>query len=76
MSIWSFKRKQYQDGTLNKHKACLYAHGGMKKWGQNYWEMYAPVVNWASICIILAVVKIHGLSSKEYRFCSCVPTAG
>ncbi len=30
MSIWSFKRKQYPDGTLNKHKACLCAHGGMQ----------------------------------------------
>jgi hypothetical protein len=38
MSIWSFKRKQYLDGTLNKHKARLCAHGGMQTWGQNYWE--------------------------------------
>jgi hypothetical protein len=30
MSIWSFKRKQYPDGSLNKHKACLCAHGGMQ----------------------------------------------
>jgi hypothetical protein len=43
MSIWSFKHKQHPDGTLNKHKACLCAHGGMLTWGQNYWEMYAPV---------------------------------
>jgi hypothetical protein len=31
MSIWSFKRKQYPDGTLNKHKAHLCAHGGGKR---------------------------------------------
>ena len=49
MSIWSFKRKRYLEGTLNKHKACLCAHGGMQTWGQNYWETYAPVVNWASV---------------------------
>jgi hypothetical protein len=30
MAIWSFKRKQYPDGTLNKHKARLCAHGGMQ----------------------------------------------
>jgi hypothetical protein len=31
MSIWSFKRKRYPDGTLNlnKHKARLCAHGGL-----------------------------------------------
>ena len=48
MSIWSFKRKRYPDGTLNKHKARLCVHSGMQTWGQNYWETYAPVVNWAS----------------------------
>ena len=61
MAIWSFKRKRYPDGTLNKHKARLCAHGGMQTWGQNYWETYAPVVNWASVRILLAVAKIHGL---------------
>ena len=30
MEIWYFKRKRYTDGTLNKHKARLYAHGGQK----------------------------------------------
>ncbi len=29
MSIWSFKHKRHPDGFLNKHKACLCAHGGM-----------------------------------------------
>ena len=32
MAIWSFKRKCYPDGTLNKHKAQLCAHGGMQTW--------------------------------------------
>jgi hypothetical protein len=36
MSIWSFKRKRLPDGTLNKHKARLCAHGGMQQWGVNY----------------------------------------
>jgi hypothetical protein len=36
MSIWSFKSKCFPDGTSNKHKAQLCAHGGMQTWGQNY----------------------------------------
>jgi hypothetical protein len=42
MSIWSFKCKRHPDGSSNKHKAHLCAHGGMQTWGQNYWEIYAP----------------------------------
>jgi hypothetical protein len=75
MSIWSFKRKHYPDGTLNKHKACICVHGGMQTWEQKYWETYAPVVNWASICLILAITKIHGLSSKSIDFLIAFPQA-
>jgi hypothetical protein len=75
MSIWSFKCKQYPDGTLNKHKARLCAHGGMQTWGQNYWETYAPVVNGASVRLILAIAKIHGLSSKSIDFVLAFPQA-
>jgi hypothetical protein len=75
MSIWSFKRKRYPDGTLNKHKARLCAHGGMQTWGQNYWETYAPVVNWASVRILFAVAKIHNLPSKSIDFVLAFPQA-
>jgi hypothetical protein len=75
MSIWSFKRKRYPDGTLNKHKARLCAHGGMQTWGRNYWETYAPVVNWASVHLILAIAKIHGLSLKSIDFVLAFPQA-
>ena len=34
--IWSFKRKRFPDGSLNKHKAKLCAHGGMQRWGVSY----------------------------------------
>ncbi len=35
-AIWSFKRKRFPNGTLNKHKAQLCAHGGMQQWGVSY----------------------------------------
>jgi hypothetical protein len=75
MSIWNFKRKKYLDGTLNKHKVSLCAHGGMQSWGQNYWETYAPVVNWASIRLILAIAKIRVLLSKIIDFVLALPQA-
>jgi hypothetical protein len=47
----------------------------MQTWGQNYWETYAPVVNWASVCLILAIAKIHGLLSKSIDFVLAFPQA-
>ena len=29
LAIWSFKRKRFPDGRINKHKSRLCAHGGM-----------------------------------------------
>ena len=49
LDIWSFKHKIFPDGKLLKHEARLCAHGGMNKWGINYWDNYAPVVNWISV---------------------------
>ena len=34
-AIWSFKRKRFPDGLLNKHKDHICDHGGMQAWGEN-----------------------------------------
>ncbi len=75
MAIWSFKRKGFPDGTLNKHKACLCVHGGQQTWGQDYWDTYAPVVTWASVRLLLIVAKIHGFDSKSIDFVLAFPQA-
>ena len=75
MAIWSFKRKRFPDGSLNKHKARLCAHGGQQTWGQDYWDTYAPVVTWASVRLLLIVAKIHKLESKSIDFVLAFPQA-
>jgi hypothetical protein len=75
MAIWSFKRKQFPDGTLNKHKAQLCAHGGQQTWGQDYWDTYAPVVTWASVLLLLIVAKVQGFQLKSINFVLAFPQA-
>jgi hypothetical protein len=76
MAIWSFKRKRFLDGTLNKHKAQLCAHGGgQQTLGQDYWDTYAPVVTWASVRLLFIVAKIHGLKFKSMHFVLALPQA-
>jgi hypothetical protein len=74
-AIWSFKRKRYPDGTLNKHKARLCAHGGMQQWCVSYWETYSPVVNMLTVRLLLALCNIHGLHSKSIDFVLAFPQA-
>jgi hypothetical protein len=74
-AIWSFKRKRFPDGTLNKYKARLCTHGGMQQWGVSYWETYSPVVNMLTVCLLLALCNIHGLHSKSICFVLAFPQA-
>jgi hypothetical protein len=75
MAIWSFNRKHYPDGLLNKHKAWLCVHGGQQTWGQDYWETYAPVVTWPSVWLLLIFAKIHSLSSESIDYVFAFPQA-
>lgn len=74
-SVWSFKRKRYPDGRILKHKARLCAHGGMQTWGENYWETYAPVVNWMSIRTLMVLSLLHDLETRSIDFVLAFPQA-
>ena len=75
MSIWSFKRKRFPGGMLNKHKDRLCAPGGHQQWGVNYWETYAPVVNWISVQFLLIISELAGLETQALDFILAFPQA-
>ena len=58
-----------------KHKARICAHGGMQQWGINYWETYAPVVNWILVRTLLAIPSIHNLETRSINFVLAFPQA-
>ena len=68
MAIWSFKRKRFPDRTLNKHNARLCTHGGHQQWSVNYWETYAPVVNWISVRFLLIISELADLETQALDF--------
>ena len=75
MAIWSFKRKRFPDGRLNKHKVRLCAHGGEQQWGVNYWETQAPTVNWINVRFLLVLAEILYLDTKAIDFVLAFPQA-
>jgi len=75
LSVWAFKLKGFPDGQVMKHKARLNAHGGMQRWGVDYWETYAPVVNWISVRLMMAITIIHKLETKSIDFVLAFPQA-
>ena len=75
LAVWAFKRKRYPDGRILKHKARLNAHGGMQTWGVDYWETYAPVVNWLSVRTLMTLSVIHDLETRSIDFIQAFPQA-
>lgn len=74
-AIWSFQRKCRPDSSLLKHKARLCAHGGMQIYRENFWDTYAPVVNWISIRMMLTLSAIHKLYMTSIDFTLAFPQA-
>ena len=48
-SIWAMHRKRkIGTGKISKYKARLNAHGGQQECSTNYWETFAPMVQWTT----------------------------
>ena len=60
-SIWAMQCKQ--NLTINevtKHKARLNIHGRKQQFNMNYFDTYAPVVTWFTICIMIVFGMLFG----------------
>jgi hypothetical protein len=64
-SIWSFRRKRAPDWTILKHKARLCPHGGKQVEGEHFWESYASVINWRTVCLVLILSLLANLKADK-----------
>ena len=48
-STWAFKCKRYPDGLIKKFKARFCARGDQQLEGIDFFETYAPVLQWITI---------------------------
>ena len=64
-STWAFKCKRFPDGLIKKFKARFCARGDMQIEGVDFFETYAPVVQWTTIRLMLILEVLLGLKSKQ-----------
>ena len=64
-SIWAFKLKQFPDGLIKKFKARFCARGDQQLEGIDFFETYAPVVQWTTVRMMLILEILLNLKSKQ-----------
>ena len=74
-AVWSMKRKIRPDGSLVKHKARLCAGGHRQVFELNYWDTYSPVVQWATVRLLLIIAALENLHTRQVDFVLAFPQA-
>ena len=66
--IWAFKRKLFPDGSLRKCKARFCVRGDLQVEGVDFFETYAPVVQWSTVCALLVMSIVLNLATQQIDF--------
>ncbi|CAM8893628.1 unnamed protein product [Rhodiola kirilowii] len=64
-SKWIFRTKLRSDGSIDKHKARLVAHGFTQQFGVNYLDTFSPVVKPETVRLVLAIAVRHGWCLRQ-----------
>jgi hypothetical protein len=62
---WVFKIKKHADGTIDKYKARLTARGDLQREGIDYFDVYAGVVRYNTIRLVLAMSAKYGWTNRQ-----------
>jgi hypothetical protein len=66
---WAFKCKRRPDGSFRKFKARYTVRGDIqKRQSQVTVDTYSPVVQWASVRLMLVLTVIFGLATRQIDF--------
>jgi hypothetical protein len=67
-STWACKCKHYPDGMIRKLKARFCARGDKQIEGIDFFNTFAPVVNWTTVCLMLILSIMVGLATKQVDY--------
>ena len=65
---WAFKLKRLPDGSPLKYKARYCVRGDLQKEGVDYFETYAPVVQWSTVRLLLTMILANDWTTKQVDY--------
>jgi len=73
--IWSYHHKCCPNGNLYKYKSCICVDGSQQCFGIDYWDTYAPVIQWSTVWLLFIIETTLGLSSWQIDYVQAFPQA-
>jgi hypothetical protein len=68
-------KRDITTNEIKKYKACLNLHSGKQEYEMNYYETYAPIVTWFSICLVIVIGILCGWALHQCDFIMAYPQA-
>lgn len=62
---WIFKKKNKEDGSIDKYKTRLVAKGFRQKDGYDFFDTYSLVIEITSISVLIAIAALHNLEIHQ-----------
>ena len=69
-STWAFKIKRFPDGLVRKLKSRFCVRGDQQIEGVDFFDTFAPVVQWSTVRLLLVLSLTLGLATKQVDYVS------
>jgi hypothetical protein len=67
-STWALRIKRNPDGSVRKYKARFCARGDRQIAGVDFFETFAPVVNWTTVRLLMIIASILDLKLAQVDY--------
>ena len=74
-STWAFKIKRFPDGLIRKLKARFCVRGDQQIEGIDFFDTFAPVVQWSTVRMLLVLSLTLGLATKQVDYVRMLPSS-
>ena len=72
---WAFCLKCTPDGVAYRYRSRFYVRGNQQEYGVNYFEAFAPVVQWSTICLLLILILVNQWTIRIIDYTNAFPQA-
>ena len=72
---WAFKLKRTPDGVPYRYRSRFCVRGDQQEYGVNYFETFAPVIQWSTIRLLLILILTNSWKTRVIDYTNAFPQA-